>query len=530
MGAMEEGNVMTRHLAGSTLYFMWTGINITSNTQRTTMRTESTPLDLLVFDEVQGMTSSQIEKTKERMSASLLRASGMVSTARWPEADIHEHFLRTNQQYWHSDCRCPDGVVLSEEWPNCIGQSDGRIFYLCPRCETEITDPQKGRYIAHADSIKRGNGFHFAQTLSRRISPASVWQAWLESTDKQNFYNRKLGKPYSNPDEIPISLELLKRKAFNPDLSWANAGGENYMGVDHMGALSVVVVKQKAADGERIIHLEWIEDLDPFKRTGQLMDEFNVRYCALENEPNYNEAFRFAKDFPGRVFVVEYSGGQIAGEMLRWADRSKQDPEAIRKTSDEARMQWSVRCDQYKFMSFSLGKIKDGVLRMPDPYAKPLMRDRLIKGHMVPSNIAELFTSHLTKVALRSIRDDKQNKFKNLVEKVGSEDPHFTYANMCCDVAIARAYGTTRILTSEIGREMDKKEAQEATQDVYLKQIREAIPQVGQIEQEVCGNCVNFKPTKDGTRGWCLGEKWHNHKMLATDLKCDEYQEVGRDG
>ena len=95
---------------------------------------------------------------------------------------------------------------------------------------------------------------------------------------------------------------------------------------------------------------------------------------------------------------------------------------------------------------------------------------------MVPSNIAELFTSHLTKVALRSIRDDKQNKFQNLVEKVGSEDPHFTYANMCCDVAIARAYGTTRILTSEIGREMDKKEAQEATQDVYLKQIREAIP------------------------------------------------------
>ena len=52
---------------------------------------------------------------------------------------------------------------------------------------------------------------------------------------------------------------------------------------------------------------------------------------------------------------------------------------------------------------------------------------------------------------------------------------------------------------------------------------------MGQIEKEVCGNCVNFEPTKDGTRGWCLGEKWHNHKMLATDLKCDEYQELGSD-
>ena len=57
-----------------------------------------------------------------------------------------------------------------------------------------------------------------------------------------------------------------------------------------------------------------------------------------------------------------------------------------------------------------------------------------------------------------------------------------------------------------------------------MKQIREVIPVAGRLETEVCGNCFNFEPIGDGTRGRCLGERWHNAKMLATELKCDEYQ------
>ena len=527
-GYQDEGSMSVRKLGSSALLFLWTGMNITSTSQRVTMRTESMPLDALTFDEVQAITRSQLEKTQERVSASHLKIITKVSTPRWPSGDIHEWFLSTDQRFWHSDCRCPDGIVLSEEWPNSIGESDGRIFYRCPHCDTEIIDPQKGRYIAHNPQSPT-IGFHFAQTLSRRITPAELWQAFLESHDKQNFYNRKLGRPYTNPSEVPITLELLRQKAFSPDISWSVSAGENYMGIDHMGALNVVVIKRRLAEGkERLVHIEWIEDLDPFGRCGELMNEFSIRFCSLENEPNYNEAFRFAKAFPGRVFIVEYSQGNLAGEMLRWMDRDTTDPQAVRKTTDEARMQWAVRVDQYKFMSFSLGKIKDGQLEIPDPDAKPFIRRRLVAGRNVPDNIAKLFAIHLTKIALKSEQDEKENRFTNKVEKIGSEDPHFAYANMCCDVAIARAYGTTRLITEEIQEEESlPKEARRKANITYLDQIKQRFPTFGQVVKETCGGCMNFKSDlTDPTKGKCHGDMWHNHTVKQNAPKCGEFSSV----
>ena len=72
------------------------------------------------------------------------------------------------------------------------------------------------------------------------------------------------------------------------------------------------------------------------------MHEYKIRIAALESLPNFNEAFRFAKEFPGKVFIVEYGGSNMGGEMLRWRDRSGADPQAGRRTSDEARLQYSV--------------------------------------------------------------------------------------------------------------------------------------------------------------------------------------------
>jgi hypothetical protein len=109
------------------------------------------------------------------------------------------------------------------------------------------------------------------------------------------------------------------------------------------------------------------------------MKEYSVRYAAIESLPNFNEAFRFAKEFEGKVFVIEYGGSNMGGELLRWRDRDKSDPQAIRRTSDDARLKYSVAVDQYKYMSYSLGKIFDGNMQMPDPFRKPLVRERLVK-------------------------------------------------------------------------------------------------------------------------------------------------------
>jgi hypothetical protein len=533
-GRQDIGSKSIRKLGPSTVMFLYTGMNMgIGQGQRDTMRTEAMPLDVLVFDEVQGMTRGQIEKTRERVSASFIKGIGMVSTPKWPEADIDEWFQNSDQQHWHSDCRCSDGIEMAEQWPECIAKRlDGRVYYRCPHCDTEIVDPQRGRYIAHNPGHEI-RGFTFGQTASRRVTASEMLKAWDESHDKQNFYNRKLGRPYSNPNEIPINLEILKR-CYRTHYDWPGLSaqnkrqGENFLGLDHMGNLNVIVVKRRIPGGkERILHLEWIEDSNPFVRAYEIMTEYNILYGALESLPNFNEAFQFAKEFEGRVFVIEYGNQAMAGEMLRWRDRTTSDPDAVRRTVDEARNRFVVSVDQYKFMSYALGKIQDGNMEMPDPLKKPLLQRRLVNGRWINDNLAALFTKHLTKVALISERrNEKEERRTNRVEKIGSEDPHFVYANMCADVAISRAYGTTRLVTHEI--DADQASAIDADRQMRadnpaMAQLKARIPHIGQRVSETCGGCNNFNAEEGSAEGRCLGLQWHNQIVRNQDPKCDDW-------
>lgn len=78
-----EGNVRRRRIGEALYLFGWTSGKAT---------TESFLMDVLAFDEVQEMSLAQIEKTRERLSASSFRFSLMGSTANWPDSDIHFWF------------------------------------------------------------------------------------------------------------------------------------------------------------------------------------------------------------------------------------------------------------------------------------------------------------------------------------------------------------------------------------------------------------------------------------------------------
>ncbi len=533
-GHVDEGSMAIRRLGDSRILFLWMGMNLTTGpaSKRTTMRTESMPLDVLTFDEVQGMSQTQMEKVDERLSASTLKIKSRVSTPVWPEADINEFFLRGDQRHFHSDCKCSDGIILSEEFPECVTERNGRIFYRCPHCDTEIVNPRQGRYIAHAPNNAPIKSWTFGQTISPRVTPFELFDKFRKAHDKQNFYNRALGRSYANPNDIPVSLEILKKKSWQEGLTWTSRSKRRmFMGVDHMGALNVIVIKEKLEGRKvRVVHLEWVEGIDAFRRTAQLMEEFNIEHAALENEPNYNEAFNFAKEFPGKVFIIEYGAAQLAGEMLRWMDKDKSDPQAVRKTTDEARMRWSVKVDQYKFMSYSLGAITGGFMEMPNAQTRPLIRDIIRDGIIKPVNIAELFCSHLTKIAIVSVKDEKENKYINKVVKVGTEDPHFAYANMCADVALARAYGTTMFLSEEaiVERKEDDTTAaavKALTDPQRVKeQVERRLPIITEIRRETCGACANFKASTDNPAGGlCQGPSFYNMSVQAVDVRCDDF-------
>lgn len=478
-----EGNVMIRSMGESRFHFLWTSGEV---------MTESFPMDVLTFDEVQEMSPGDIEKTRERLSASRVRYTLMGSTANWPDADIHFWYQRGTQHQFHTQCpACAKYMVLDEFFPNCIGYDETAqdYRYVCQHCRGWIDDTQRGEWRAktpNASSIS----VHFPQFLSPTISARDIIESYNAADDMKNFYNRKLGKPFVDPSQVPVDLEMLNdcaRQGMAAGVQWKPRASGTFMGIDQMGAFNVVIIKERLADGRQaVIHLEYIYDSDPFQRCDSLMALYGTQCCIVETLPNYNDAKRFAGRHRGKVFLANYA--DIKDEMLRWGDAPRLDT-SERRTSEAERDRFTVTLDQYKCMQVSMARFQKRMCLFPDPAG--IVQEILDKGVRRMSQICkELAFLHFTKTALVAEKDDEQKKYKRKVVKVGI-DPHTSYANMLCDVAWARAYGTSQFILPTGAAEPNKK--QEAVQKSMPGLPAQVVQMIQELPAgEVCGRCTAF--------------------------------------
>lgn len=500
-----EGNVRVRQIGDAMFVFSWTSGRAT---------TESIPMDILSFDEVQEMTLEQMEKTQERLSASAIRCTIMGSTANWPDADIHHWYKRGSQHRFHTECpSCGSKKPLDDYFPDCIRFDEERDVYryVCPNGHW-IDDPQRGEWIADnpkadppldlsvpkRDRPLRIRSIHFPQFLSPTISAGEIIFAYNSATDMKNFFNRKLGKPYLDPSQVPVSLEHLSRcveAGREAGITWKTRGQGCYMGIDQMGNFNVVVIKERLADGRQaVVHVEEIYSADPFARCDELMEAFGIAVCVVEINPNYNDAKRFANRHRGRVFICD-SFGSLKEDMIMWGDAPKLGI-SERRTDDEERDRFTLRMDQYKCMQVSMARFtaSNPICLFPDPQG--LVQEVIDKGQRGLAPVLPRMFHHLTKTALVAEKDEETNKFRRAVKKIGI-DPHFSYANMLCDVAWARSHGTSTFILPQLAaaprRPLDP-------QQIHVPEALSAvIEQIQVTREETCGRCAN----RDEATGVC---------------------------
>lgn len=497
-GKASEGNVMIRSMGESRFHFLWTSGKA---------MTESFPLDVLSFDEVQEMTIEQMEKTQERLSASRIRYTLMGSTANWPEADINWWYKKGQQWRFHTLCpECGESHVLDDYFPECIDYNAGQVkrapvdeyVYVCRTCRGWIDDPQRGEWRA-ANPGARIFSVHYPQFLSPTISAREIIEAYHNASDMKNFYNRKLGKPYVDPSQVPVNLEILgecEKEGIKAGLTWKKAGRETFMGVDNMGGFSCVYLAERMPDGRMATtHVEAIYGLNPWARLDELMEQYHVAVCVCEQLPNYDSAKQFASRWSGRVFLVS-NYANIEDDMLRWGDA--QLSKADRKTAEEYRDRYTLSVDQYKLMSWSMGRISKRMTLFPQSDA--LVQELDEKGIKVRRPILRTVWDHFCHTALVTEKDDEEHKMRRRVVKVGM-DPHFSFAYMLCCAAWCRAYGTSSFILPESG--MNNQERRE--------QVEKAMPGLpepvlGMIEQpeavHVCSRCHSYRGDESG--GNCI--------------------------
>jgi hypothetical protein len=391
--------------------------------------TESLPLLGVFFDEVRRMDILEINLAQERISHSPYPINIKLSTAGYPEQDIHAYFLKTNQQYWHTRCRCPDGVELAAIWPECIGLQGDEVFYRCPTCSTVIHNPQDGRYIAHAPA-KSIPGFHMPQTLSLAPlhAPANLWAKYIDpQQDRGEFHRSALGMPYVDPEAQLVQFDDLVA-CEDETLQWEQEGVNCVLGGDQMGGwIDIVILKHTPRGKFRLVHLERIEGDDPFGdgRLDGLMRRYDVSHACMDLNPAWNESMRYAKRWYGRAHLVTYSSTDRA-DMIQWRDRRR--PKDQTPNEPEVKFKFMVTIQRYKALDYALGLFRERLVEMP--HRRGLVQ-KVHDEHGVlrPVFMAEeLLWPHVQRIVRQKhMLDEDQLKFTMQMVKVGA-DPHFAFA------------------------------------------------------------------------------------------------------
>lgn len=416
---------------------------------------DSVPLDGVLFDEVRLMDPSDIDQTLERVSHSEKKYRRFVSTAGIPGQDIHARFMDGDQRYWHSKCLCgpnpEDWVCLPLHWPECVVDTGEEVFYVCPKCNARINNPQNGQFVAHNPGGKYPS-FHISQLISDYITPQEVWDFYNRTTNIPEFWNAKLGLPYVDEENRPITDEIFN-SCINTAIPWSwtvKELGPIGMGVDQRSGQNHVVIGQWIDGKKRIIHVELVDtDCDdylranedgelirvsPFVRLYELMEEFAVDCCVCDGLPNANEAQEFGRSFPRRVFLAYY---QNQRDQVRWSDKAQGDKPGLKRVREDAKFEWHVLLDRYMSIEAALRAFTKRQVEFGDPRGL-IQKIRNKEGRFVPTQlVVDRFKLHLKSV-LRTrynVREDGtyMMKWVNL-----GVDPHYTHAWNYCNAALDR--------------------------------------------------------------------------------------------
>lgn len=408
------------------------GVNLYIRGSRGDSNLKSIPVSVLILDEADEMDQKQIWLALERLSGQLHKFVFSLSTPTIPNFGIHKLYLQGTQEHYYFKCpRC--GRLTEFIFPDCLeicGESisdpDVRRSHLkCKECKKRIEHEEKPEFLANAiwqptmavDDDHRS--FYVNQMYSYTVTPHDLALAYFRGVGDEaamvEFFNSKQGLPYI-PDggqvtdgEIEHAIRNYFKENQRPDI-----GTERciVMGVDQGKMNNVVVVEFMLAgngsDLNAAAHAKvlWEGKLpgDDFETLDPLMREWQIRACVVDADPQINDARRFARRFPGYVYLCRYRRG-VTGKELQ--------------VSEEASGAPIVTVDRTNWLDASMGRFHS---------------DRV---HL-PADTSLEFKDHI-KALVRTYEKDDQGNPKAVYLNTGPD--HFAHAYNYAEIALPLAAG-----------------------------------------------------------------------------------------
>ncbi len=405
---------------------------------------KSIPVSVLLLDEIDEMSQRAISLALERLSGQLSKTVWGISTPTVPGFGIHKLFKDSTQENFCFKCPCC-GRWTRLIWPDCVeiigeGVHDQRChesFLKCKECGGKLEQQAKPEWLGKARweiGNQNGNpdirGFAISQLYSYTVSPGELVMAYFkgfgdEAADTE-FHNSKLGHPYIGDgakiteEDIEACIKGHSKEDARP------VGGERIitMGLDQ-GKFNYVEITEwffdhyandlNVAARAKVLYESKFHEED-WHIADELMREFQVQSCVVDADPQVMEARRFARRFPGYVWLSRFRRGVTAKEI---------------SVSDDDDFAPIATVDRSNWFSAALGRF-----RQP-------------RRIILPRDVSMEYRQHIqapirTYMREGTVEEKRKRQTDNLVSKyISTGEDHFALARVYSEIALPFAASLT---------------------------------------------------------------------------------------
>jgi hypothetical protein len=404
----------------------------------------SIPVSDLILDEVDRMDQDQIWNAIERLSGKIEKSIFALSTPTTPKHGVHKLWLESTQEYFYFKCpSCSKFIHLT--WPDCIeiiGEeiNDPRIvesFIKCPECKQKLNHLDKPEMFksakwvptaANANPAKRG--FHINQLYSYTLEPRELVEKYFRGMGSEigekEFHNNSLGIPFiGSGAKVTDDMVSNALKGHSKDDPRPAFGGQRIitMGVDQ-GKWNYVEVCEWFFDKYdpdlntharcKVLYECKFLDEHFHSNLNALMQEWQVLAAVIDWQPSTMDARRFARRFPGFVWLCRYG---------------KKQPREVTLSDDEDGAP-VITADRSYWMSVALGRFKTNPTRI-----------------ILPHDVSKDYVDHIKSPVATYIRDEHGNPE---LDYVSNSDDHFAHARTYAEMALPLV--AMRVTNSDITR------------------------------------------------------------------------------
>ena len=306
---------------------------------------KSIPVSVLILDEVDEMSQRAIALALERLSGSLSKTVFGISTPTVPGFGIDKLYRNSTQEHFTFQCPCCSRHT-ELIWPDCveiIGESVSDVrcaesYLKCKECGGRLEQQAKPEWLGKAVWTPTDHGanpdvrgFTISQLYSFTITPGELVVAYFKGYGDEasliEFHNSKLGKPFVGDgakvtdDDINACIRGHSKEDARPQV-----GGERLitMGVD-CGKWNYAEVAEWTFDKYscdlnvsahcKVLYETKFHEEDFDSTLDRLMREFQILACVIDPDPPIMECRRFARRFPGYVWLCRFRRGVTAKEI-----------------------------------------------------------------------------------------------------------------------------------------------------------------------------------------------------------------------